>query len=251
MTEHAAGGVERYLELAKLDAASLKYVGHPCMDDHQMLDEDFEVKGKLSPIAARIVLKCLYLARHNRPDIIWTVNHLSRNVNKWSVADDKRLHRLISFIHWHPNCIQFCFVGDYLCHCYLALFCDASFAGDINDSKSTGGWILFLIGPRTRIPIAWSCKKHGPVSHSSTEAEVVSLDAGTRMDGIPSLMLWELMLATMYQIPANKLPERKIRHNGIYDLLTTVDHVPATLPEPLGNAKLILLAFVGRQRCCH
>ena len=168
------------------------------MDDHQMLDEDFQVTGKLSPIAARIVLKCLYLARHNRPDIIWTVNHLSRNVNKWTLADDKRLHRLIAFIHHHPHCIQYCFAGDYLCHCYLALFCDAGFAGDLNDSRSTGGWVLFLVGPRTRIPISWSCKKHGPVSHSSTEAEIVSLDAGTRMDGIPALMLWELMLTVMY-----------------------------------------------------
>ena len=28
------------------------------------------------------------------------------------------------------------------------------------------------------------------MSHSSTEAEIISLDAGLRMDGIPSLDLW-------------------------------------------------------------
>ena len=28
------------------------------------------------------------------------------------------------------------------------------------------------------------------VSHSSTEAEIISLDAGFRMDGIPALDLW-------------------------------------------------------------
>ena len=73
------------------------------------------------------------------------------------------------------------------------------------------------------------------------EAEIVSLDAGTRMDGIPSLLLWELMLTVMYQLPSDKLPKRKFKHNGIYELLATVDHVPATLPRPLGNAKLVLL----------
>ena len=30
------------------------------------------------------------------------------------------------------------------------------------------------------------CKKQTSVSHSSTEAEIISLDAGLRMDGIPA-----------------------------------------------------------------
>ena len=30
--------------------------------------------------------------------------------------------------------------------------------------------------------------------HSSAEAEVISLDAGLRMDGIPALDLWELVI---------------------------------------------------------
>ena len=34
------------------------------------------------------------------------------------------------------------------------------------------------------------CKKQTSVSHSSTEAEVISLDAGLRMDGISALDLW-------------------------------------------------------------
>ena len=45
----------------------------------------------------------------------------------------------------------------------------------------------------------------------------------------------------MYKLPSGSLPERKLKHNGIYDLLKTVDYVPATLPKPLGNAKLVLL----------
>ena len=37
------------------------------------------------------------------------------------------------------------------------------------------------------------CKKQTSVSHSSTEAEIISLDAGSRMDGIPALDLWDLV----------------------------------------------------------
>ena len=38
------------------------------------------------------------------------------------------------------------------------------------------------------------CKKQTSVSHSSTEVEVTSLYAGSRMDGIPALDLWDLMV---------------------------------------------------------
>ncbi len=137
MTGHAASCVDKYLEFGNLESSSLQYVAHPCIDDHMLNDDDLNIKGTLSPVAARIVLEILYLSRHNRPDTLWTVNALSRNVTKWTKGDDKRLHRLISYIHYHPICIQFCYVGDHLRDCYLALFCDAGFAGDLSDSKST------------------------------------------------------------------------------------------------------------------
>ena len=37
------------------------------------------------------------------------------------------------------------------------------------------------------------CLKQTSVSHSSTESEVISLHAGSRMDGIPALDLWDLI----------------------------------------------------------
>ena len=80
---------EKYLELANLNKSSLRAVPTPCLDDHQLAPEDFEKKRKLSPVCARIVLKVLYLARMNRPDSLWTVNILAREVTKWNVACDK------------------------------------------------------------------------------------------------------------------------------------------------------------------
>ena len=44
------------------------------------------------------------------------------------------------------------------------------------------------------VPISWLCKKQSSVSHSSTEAENICLDAGLRMDGIPALVLCELVI---------------------------------------------------------
>ena len=83
------------------------------------------------------------------------------------------------------------YVGDTADKCKLALFCDASFAGDLKDSKSTSGVILCIVGPHTFCFISWIVKKQGAVSHSSSEAEIISLEAGTRMEGLPVLNLWD------------------------------------------------------------
>ena len=85
------------------------------------------------------------------------------------------------------------------------LFSDASFAGDLKDSKSTSGGILCLVGPNTFVPIAWLCKKQGAVSRSTAEAEVISLDAGIRMEGLPALYLWDIVIDLFDpQDPTNK-----------------------------------------------
>ena len=41
------------------------------------------------------------------------------------------------------------------------------------------------------------CKKQTSVSHRSTESEIISLDAGLRLDGIPALDLWDLIVAVL------------------------------------------------------
>ena len=47
MTGHAASCVDKYLELASQEASSLKYVAHPCIDDHMLNDDDLNTNGSL------------------------------------------------------------------------------------------------------------------------------------------------------------------------------------------------------------
>ena len=42
------------------------------------------------------------------------------------------------------------------------------------------------------------CKKQTSVSHNATESEIISLDAGLRLDGIPALDLWDLIVAVLH-----------------------------------------------------
>ena len=67
------------------------------------------------------------------------------------------------------------------------------FAGDLEDSKSTSGGTLCIFGIHTFVPISWMCKKQTSVSNSSTESEIISLDAGLRMDDF-----WDLIVAVLH-----------------------------------------------------
>ena len=139
----------------------------------------------------------LYLARIGRPDIRWSVNKLARSITKWTRACDKRLNRLISYIHHTCEYRQYCHVGNTAEQCRLGLFQDFDFAGDLEDSKSTSGGTLCIFGSHTFVPISWMCKKQTAVSHSSTESEIISLDTGLRLDGLPALELWDLIVSVI------------------------------------------------------
>ena len=72
-----------------------------------------------------------------------------------------------------------------------------------------------FLGSRTFVPISWMCKKQTSVSHSSTESEIISLDAGLSMDGLLALDLWDLVievLRTTHGIP--KPTQASIRETG-------------------------------------
>ena len=153
--------------------------------------------GELSQVCSQIVLKCSYLARIGRPDIFWSVNKLARSVTKWTKACAKRLNRLISCIHHTCENKQYCHVGNTAKQCRLGLFQDSDFAGDLEDSKSTSGRTLCIFGSHTFVPISWMCKKQTAVSHSSTESEIISLDTGLRLDGLPALELWDLIVSVL------------------------------------------------------
>ena len=115
--------------------------------------------GESSKVCSQIVLKCLYLARIGRPDILWSVNKLARSIKKWTKACDKRLNRLICYIHHTCEYKQYCYVGNTAKQSRLGLFQDSDFAGDLEDSTSTPGATLCVFGSHTVVPISWMCKK--------------------------------------------------------------------------------------------
>ena len=62
-------------------------VSTPCIDDHDF-KEELKSVGEMSKVCSQIVLKCLYLARIGRLDILWSVNKLARSNTKCTKACD-------------------------------------------------------------------------------------------------------------------------------------------------------------------
>ena len=154
---------------------------------------------------------------------------LARSVTKWTTACDKRISRLISYIHYTSEHKQYCHVGNTAKQCRLGLFQDSDFAGDLEDSKSTSGGTLCIFGSHTFVPISWMCKKQTSVSHSSIESESISLDAGLRLDATPALDFWDL-----------KTNHGREQSQRVINDLDNVDFVPSNVHSSHQEALLLV-----------
>ena len=110
------------------------------------------------------------------------------------------------------------------------------------------------------------CKKQTSVSHSSTESEIICLDAGLRSDGIPALDLWDLIVLVLGNTTQNH--DRTVKpvacrdknhvrqqSRGVIIVLDNVDLVPSNVQfshqEALlyvfeDNEAVIKMIFNGR-----
>ena len=159
------------------------------------------------------------------------------------ISGDKRLNRLISCIHHTSEHKQYCHVGNTAKQCRLGLFQDSDFAGELEDSKSTSGGTLCVFGSHTFVPISWMCKKQTSVSHISTESEIISLDTGLRLDGLPTLELWDLIVSVFGNIShvsdrtGQPVNGKNKSHNKI-DVVHDIDSVPSNVQSARQEALL-------------
>ena len=116
--------------------------------------------------------------------------------HKWTKACDKRSTRLTSYIHHTCEYKQYCnYLGNTAKQCRLGLFQDSDFPGDLEHSKSTSSGT-------------------SSVSHSPTKPDIISLDVGLTLDGIPALDLWDLIVFVIGNtIQTPKRPGRPIVNN--------------------------------------
>ena len=157
-------------------------------------------------IVKSMLTYCLEMIRYRtnwQTCILWSVNKLTRSVTKWTRACDRRLARLIAYIHHTNDHRQRCHVGTTAQNCRLGLF---------QDSPSSGG-LLCIFGSRTFVPTSWMCKKQTSVSQSSIESDIISLDAGLRMGGFFAHDLWDVVIEVFHSLNSKASTNQKNSSN--------------------------------------
>ena len=96
---------------------------------------------------------------------------------------------------------------------------------------------MCIFGSHTFVPISWMCEKQTAVSHSSIESEIISLDTGLRLDVLPALELWDLIVSVFGSVsqisdrtgrPVNDNKEHQ-KSQGKIDVMENIDSVPSNV----------------------
>ena len=91
------------------------------------------------------------------------------------------------------------------------------------------------------------CKKQTAVSHSSTESEVISLDTGLRLDGLPALERWDLIvsvLGNVTRVSGSGKPECDVhKHHKLHKKIDVMEDIDA-FPSNVQSARQETLMYV-------
>jgi histone deacetylase 1/2 len=143
------------------------------MDTHEKLScESGTFLGEDDAFRYRSTVGTLQYLTLTRPDISFAVNKVCQFLSKPTDVHWEAVKRILRFVKGTTT------TGLYLRRSpstLLSVFTDADWAGDPDDRRSTGGFVVFF-GPNL---ISWSARKQPTVSRSSTEAEYKALANGT------------------------------------------------------------------------
>ncbi|XP_059223384.1 uncharacterized protein LOC131997099 [Stomoxys calcitrans] len=113
----------------------------------------------------------LFASQVSRPDITYAVNMLSRFSKNPGKAHWKAAKRVMRYLKGTLDS-QLVYRAD-LKESNIKGYCDADWAGNIDDRQSTTGYVFL----HQSSAVSWATKKQKTVALSSTEAEFMSLTA--------------------------------------------------------------------------
>ena len=110
----------------------------------------------------------LYLSTRTRPDIAYAVSHIARFAAEPTPAHWTAVKRILRYLNGTQN-LGLTYVNEN--NSNLMGYSDADWAGDLNDRKSTSGYLFKLCGS----VVSWKSKKQSCVALSTAEAEYMAL----------------------------------------------------------------------------
>ena len=115
----------------------------------------------------------LYLVQATRPDLAYSVSTVSRFNQNYDDSHWAAVKRIMRYLQTTKN---YRLRYNKMAHTKLVAYCDASWAADYQDGRSTTGYIFLLQGG----PISWNSRKQSTVALSSTQAEYMALSSATQ-----------------------------------------------------------------------
>ena len=166
---------------------------------------------------------------------------------------------LLSYTHHMSDNRQYCHVGDTAQRCRLGLFQDSDFAGDWGFKINLGWESCVSLEVEHVFRLVGCARNKTSVSHSSTELEIISLDAGLWMDGLVAIDLWDAVTEVLRSSNSTKTPKTKPsagsclrdserdrtskptqQGNRDVDQLSHVDHVTTNAHSSRGESQLYM-----------
>ncbi|VVC37624.1 Hypothetical protein CINCED_3A017813 [Cinara cedri] len=129
----------------------------------------FEKKGSTSKPYHKLMGCLMYVMIQTRPDLKTAVNYFNRHQSK---ATDDNFNHFKILLRYLKDTISFgmTYIKNNNIH-PLQGFVDADFANDINDRKSTSGYLYQVFD----FTVSWFTRKQSTIAFSSTEAEYLAL----------------------------------------------------------------------------
>ena len=169
----------KYLEeiLKRFSMEECKAIGTP-LDTHvklpKLTEEEFEeVRADMQGVPYKAAVGCLmYAMVATRPDLAFPVSVVSQHMSKYGPTHWAAVKRVMRYLQGTLG-LKLQLGGA---HVTLHGYCDADWAGDEADRRSTTGYV-FMLGVGA---ISWNSKRQPTIALSTTEAEYMAMSACTK-----------------------------------------------------------------------
>ena len=133
-------------------------------------DDSTYIDGELYQSA---VGKLIYPSTRMRPDIAFAVSNVAKFTVKPTEQQWRAMKHIIRYLAGTTN-FGLLFTRNESTEC--TGYSDADWAGDIDDRKSTSGYLYLMSGA----PVSWRSKKQSCITLSTAEAEYMSLTSAAQ-----------------------------------------------------------------------
>lgn len=156
--------------LIKSGMDTIRSCSSPCLPHYQMTKS--QGTPLKDPTVYRSIVGALQYLTSSRPDIAYAVNTVCQFMTSPTDVHYAAVKRILRYLQGTlQKGLFFSSTGALNNSVHIKAFCDADWAGEVIQRRSTTGFVVYL----GLCPVSWQSKKQGTVSRSSTESEYRSL----------------------------------------------------------------------------